>query len=585
MSGIKALFSKNILFVSLFLFISIDSNYTEAGEKIEYMNPPADCGANWTEDINECKRCHSQDIKMSDANSLSFDTATDECGGNPPYEGPMQMETTSDGKLVVTHPDTTATVGTNQCFGNTLKINGYAIAYYYYEDGVVKYEDWWPDADTTYTRRHFYPADGIHNYKVRVIYCSSGAPSCGVGWIRITKEWAVNIEKREEPEQVKIPLGKEITVTDNDKIYRIYIPSSSGGIFTIETNNETIELYYPDIFTKIAGPDVSITYSIPFEDADGNPIDKHGWYYVKHNDTGTAVVSGFALSNTIISNTFKEIGEASYRPWNFWYYPLQNQSDPARNLYGEGGTLTKYDAAFAAKAREYELLKNSNGGESWVGHCWGATISSILLSQPQPIYYNGQNFSQDEIEGLVMKLGDTNADFQVLIDNIPAIKPQVGKDDTDKFADKFHAGLVEHIRKKRESLQSNLRDPKGLDSTQVWNHAIYKYISVMKEAEEGKEDIIKITTTIYANADIPPPSDDNTIYREETFVYKLKYKSKGILEDNFPEQDWIIAAGFAPKSLRFIKSSPFDGRWGVAPNPYVKKENVEKLGVDFSKSP
>ncbi|MEW6088075.1 MAG: C39 family peptidase [bacterium] len=195
MSEIKDLFSKNILFFLLFIFIG--ASYAEAGEKIENMSPPANCGANWTEDIDVCRRCHNQSSGRDSLSIQSFYSSSDECGGNSTYVGPMQTETTSDKKLIVTHPDTTVLVGTNLCFPNTLKINGYAIAYYYYEDDVVKHEEWWPDADTTYTRRHFYPTGGGHNYKVKVIYCSNGMPSCGTGWVRLTKEWAINIGEGE----------------------------------------------------------------------------------------------------------------------------------------------------------------------------------------------------------------------------------------------------------------------------------------------------------------------------------------------------------------------------------------------------
>ncbi len=129
--SLNKILKKYILFI-LFVFVLINISYAEAGEKIENINPPAACGANWTEDINACKGCHNQNLKMSNVSFQSFDIAIDECGGNPPYEGLMQTDTTSDGKIKVTHPDTTVTVGTNLCFGNSLKINGYAIAYYYY---------------------------------------------------------------------------------------------------------------------------------------------------------------------------------------------------------------------------------------------------------------------------------------------------------------------------------------------------------------------------------------------------------------------------------------------------------------------
>lgn len=206
-----------------------------------------------------------------------------------------------------------------------------------------------------------------------------------------------------------------------------------------------------------------------------------------------------------------------------------------------------------------------------------------MCPSQSPVTYDEQWFNQEEAEGLVTKLADTDADYETIVAGIPAIKPKEGIDETDEYAGEFHKGLVDYLRireeRKQKPLQSNLRDPNGEDPKAVWNHAIYKYSSVMEEAEEGEEDIIKIITTIYANTDVFFPSN-NIIDRKETYAYKLKYTPEGEVYRKFTEQDWISATGFAPYNLWFIESSWFDGL-GELYNPEVKKENVEKLGVDF----
>lgn len=153
-------------------------------------------------------------------------------------------------------------------------------------------------------------------------------------------------------ERNKISLGKSLSITNPDiEFYSIYIPDRYGGELTVTASGGgAIELYYPDPYTKVANASTQINYSVAFN--------QHDWYYVKVVDRGS-------ISN--ISNTFVQTGEASYRPWNFWYYPFKKQDNPAKNLYGEGGALEKYDTVFNTKAREYEE-KNYSEGCPWCGH-------------------------------------------------------------------------------------------------------------------------------------------------------------------------------------------------------------------------
>ncbi|OGX43078.1 MAG: hypothetical protein A3H41_01355 [Omnitrophica WOR_2 bacterium RIFCSPLOWO2_02_FULL_45_28] len=370
-------------------------------------------------------------------------------------------------------------------------------------------------------------------------------------------------------ERNKIPLGKSLSITNPDiEFYSIYVPDRYGGDLTVTATGSAIGLYYPDPYTRVADAATQINYPVAFN--------QHGWYYVRVFDRE---------SISKISNSFVQTGEASYRPWNFWYWPfLKDELHPEKNLYKSGGVLDKYDRVFGTDARRFEEehYSTTDSEKFWWGHCWGAVVASILLPQPEAITYNGQSFIQEEMEGLVTKLADKDANFEIIINNIPPLKPQLGADDTDEFADNFHLGLVDYIRdpKERKPLQSNLRDPQGINPSAVWNHVIYKYSSTMEESEEGDEHIIKITTTVYANGDLF--SSDNTVDRIETYVYKLRYKPNGQIDDQFVTgQDWISATGFAPKSLRLIRGSRFNN----PENPYVIKENVEKLGVNFPGCP
>ncbi len=369
----------------------------------------------------------------------------------------------------------------------------------------------------------------------------------------------------------KIPLGKSISIANPDiEFYSIYVPDRYGGDFTITATGSAIGLYYPDPYTKVADATTQIDYPVAFN--------QHGWYYVK-------VVDRESISK--ISNTFIQTGEASYRPWNFWYWPLKkNDDNPQLNLYGEGGALDKYDALFGTQARQYEEswyggYVDRKTGIKWDpgdGHCWGASVASILLPQPNDSVYH--RFSNDEMEGLVSELADTNVIYERIVSDVPPIKPRPGKDEVDKFISKIHVGLVLHLllneNQDNRPLQSNLRDLNGNNPNAIWNHAIYKYESSMKESEEGKEDIVEITTTLYSNYDLIPPTN-NTVDRIDTYVYKLRFTAEGVILKDFADQDWISAFGFVPQNLWYIKNSSFNN----TDNPYVTKENIKKLGINF----
>jgi hypothetical protein len=381
---------------------------------------------------------------------------------------------------------------------------------------------------------------------------------------------------------IKIPLGGQTTDTDQSNTYRIYAPDRNGGTLTITTDNGVVELYYPDASTKIIGPDDKIEYAVP------PGSDKYGWYYVKH--FGAPIQSTYT-----IANTFVQKGEASYRPWNFWYWPLKKRADSAENLYVFNGPLDKYDKVFDTQARQYEeAIWGGDKWQGWEGYCWGGTVASILLPQPQGASYKDQSFSQEEMEGLVIKLANTsNLSYELLTPYVPAIKPQSGVDEVDEFAHKFHRGLVKYLRieKEKKPLQANLRDATGEDPSAIWNFAIYKYVSEMKEADGGDEKIIRITTNVFAPADTDFPSFNGKDQKYE-YVYKLRYKLEdGNIDDTFVGngQDWISATGFyqdqqdnvlsaacfAPRTLKNINSSSFDGMG--YPNTFVTKENAEDI--------
>ena len=112
--------------------------------------------------------------------------------------------------------------------------------------------------------------------------------------------------------------------------------------------------------------------------------------------------------------------------WHCHWFPMKETrpggGDPYNNLYAPGGVLEKYDEAFGAKSRSYELkhhFRSHDSDESdanWSGHCNNASEVACLLDEPKyAVTYKGATFSPHEVAGLLVKVSQslrTNVDFE-----------------------------------------------------------------------------------------------------------------------------------------------------------------------------
>jgi len=107
--------------------------------------------------------------------------------------------------------------------------------------------------------------------------------------------------------------------------------------------------------------------------------------------------------------------------WHCHWFPMKetspNGGDPINNLYAPGGVLEKYDTAFDAKSREYELKTNFRAHDStksdadWAGHCNNASEVACMLEEPlYPVTFNGVTFSPKDVAGLLVKVSRSLAD-------------------------------------------------------------------------------------------------------------------------------------------------------------------------------
>ncbi|MGB2986773.1 MAG: hypothetical protein WBE26_12940 [Phycisphaerae bacterium] len=188
------------------------------------------------------------------------------------------------------------------------------------------------------------------------------------------------------------------------------------------------------------------------------------------------------------------------------------------------------------------------------------------------------NFTRDDMEGLYSELANCGVR---LIDEhstagIPPGPPSASTGEAvDNYCDDFHKHLRDNVRIAMKAVQSNLRaaatPPEGID--EVWNHAIWKYVSTMEEASgTDNEKIIQVTTTIWANVDLDPPPSDGTPDRVETYTYVMQYKPDGKIDGEYTGQNWISATYYAPQNVWRLNYSFWD-----AENPQVSKSNVDGL--------
>jgi hypothetical protein len=133
--------------------------------------------------------------------------------------------------------------------------------------------------------------------------------------------------------------------------------------------------------------------------------------------------------------------------------------------------------------------------------------------------------------------------------------------------------LETHVREAKAALYSNLRGQSSSKPTDVWNHAVYKYSATFKEAPGGKEKIVEIVSTIAANDDHKPPTNDTTD-RTVKYTYIIEYRPNGRVKEG-GKKDWKAVAGQAKYALANLLRVTA-ARWG-GKNKQVTEARVRAL--------
>jgi hypothetical protein len=335
----------------------------------------------------------------------------------------------------------------------------------------------------------------------------------------------------------KLPLGGTAGPAATDSCYKTYVPDRWGGIFNVTPNAA-------GALKDLRGPDGK-----PFVNNTETGMDKHGWYTFRV--TGT---------NFNVSDTFAQTGTADTVPWNFWYFPFKPPPPGGLRLFDSPGAYTKFDTSFTlgTDSFDWEVANHKQAGAlGWEGHCWGASLASIILKQPTA----AGAYTEDELEGLGGEFFDKFGGDQVsptTIVTFPVTVPTAADtDDVDPYVDEFHIGLRKMLRQQKKALHINLRQSSGMGPEEVWNQGCYTYTAQMRESPAAAGDSltekirqIELTNTFVCNADFllanvstGNPKDPPRNRREQESKYILIYANDGEVIPNGSlagvKQNWM----------------------------------------------
>lgn len=199
------------------------------------------------------------------------------------------------------------------------------------------------------------PADSMQDYTTIKLEVNGGnGGSQGPTFVDQVRLSRVEIKK--------IPLGGG-TALSSRCLGKIYVPDKAGG--KLKVSGGSIDLFYTDG----SAPSVAVADQILLgalgdnKVATGSPVSydvpegKHGWYYVKAAGNVTAEFWQEGMA---------EKDGSPWVPWNFWYFPFQQQDTADRNLFKiavPNQATAKYDAFLGAgtATEDWECMYHRSG--------------------------------------------------------------------------------------------------------------------------------------------------------------------------------------------------------------------------------
>ncbi|MBN1759643.1 MAG: hypothetical protein JW863_15050 [Chitinispirillaceae bacterium] len=404
-------------------------------------------------------------------------------------------------------------------------------------------------------------------------------------------------------QKLRLGVSNQSVSSPDSTLLKLYIPAETGGDLTVTLSSPAeISVYYidgkDDNLSKVTvgqgdnrvahqtGSD-TLTYSVPQKQT--------GWHFIWINTT-----SARQVSNTFTHTTICREGTSNWRPWNFWYYPFDYDliNDTRIHAYDTDGACEHFDTNFNVDSLAWEeggSPLNSAGGHKSInvngtdGHCDDASLASIMFlidesRLPSPITLadaklfateycrsacdTRQIYKKNGVPyGVPMpwKLPDSGK-------NIIPVQRAAGapQDETDKNVGTFHQMLVDRLTFAKEPVLIDLGDAKGTDSSEVWNHAVYRmdltYAEYTGSGSTGEKDIL-ISNVLEANLDHQTLQNDSTKIRRAEFEYRVVFDSNGKTKGS-THDDWRSSRSgstnlFAPRFITYFYKFRIERRDGV----------------------
>lgn len=318
------------------------------------------------------------------------------------------------------------------------------------------------------------------------------------------------------------------------------------------------------------------------------------------------------------SGTARQADGSPLIPWNFWYFPF---GDSTKEKSAWAGTvlqpLQKYERAFGKTGvLDWEIEHHADPRkvrDEWEGHCHLAAPASVMFFEPKAdgVEINGETFLAEEIKllgaefvgrfGVVTDLYDlpeTAFRRGPLHEKKPSDDPEAFGTDSWGLVTLLETMRME-IGIKGNALIMDLRDETGANHKEVWNHAVYRYVTRYWQPDVSDPTLVDGACTLFANADIYTGAESSgrpattTIKDGETVVehgvdstsrrneFTLRFASTGLHDTSAPENRWTSTRRahvetFAPRYAKRIEK-PSKKVVLQAGNPLIHPEHVLAL--------
>jgi hypothetical protein len=413
--------------------------------------------------------------------------------------------------------------------------------------------------------------------------------------------------------------GKAQAFTNVLGVHALAIPSDLGGRLTVgfgkkhEAHDHAMVVVDPD--GKLHTPDVSGRVRIDFA-----PGKRGSGLCLANVHAPSGQYSIFAL--------FEEVGFAREKdgshliPWNFWYWP---HAEAKKKDTAWGSTtfvpIPHYEQAFKVKgAKAWEKANHNDPTKTeagWVGHCHNSAPASILFEAPPDggLKHNGVDFTCEDLKFYGTEFFGRFGALQFawglpgtgpmgrdgpLQEQRPSDDPKLFGTDKDALCG-FLDALRSEIRDNGRALMMDLRDSTGAAHEEVWNQAVYQYVTRYWQTKATDLQLTEGETALFANDDfmLPDgsssglPAEIKTVHgepearpngsgREQVCRFRLRFKTNGEMDDASSDNRWWdVKAGtnriHAPRFAFWVKRPAAAETPESDGNPFIDRANVITL--------